>query len=325
MQKLVPVRAQATPKRVNRTPGAKHPFVFCFSFIKPFTLKFNSTFPQPFKEKCISEVVRIGNVIIFHLSKLWKAKFFIQCGVIFLVMLQGNFKLITLGSERVDDFSNIFGVQENWFSSAMRIPPHVDCTQSLSFLVHSNWGTGASESHSRADNGEEGLFSSLFPILRAVVSRVIAYLARSSISITKRKEGDCVQSAPHVDNARGIVLCKCIRELADKALLSPLLPHIESFSHDLERTKTKRRYTNQSARWSKQGNAIICTYLYLLVITCINYPMKSRVWWDWPIRSMWWREPRSFGRIDCRIVNFACCFPLKTIEWASCSRRSCFE
>ena len=28
-----------------------------------------STFSQPFREKCISEVVRIGSIIIFHLSK----------------------------------------------------------------------------------------------------------------------------------------------------------------------------------------------------------------------------------------------------------------
>ena len=41
----------------------------------------------------------------------------------------------------------------------------LDCTQSLSFLVHSNWGTGASERHSRAENGEEG------------VSRAVAHLA----------------------------------------------------------------------------------------------------------------------------------------------------
>ena len=53
----------------------------------------------------MSEVVRIGSVIIFHLSKLWKAKFFILCDVIFLVRLQERlqeFTLITLGSERVN-------------------------------------------------------------------------------------------------------------------------------------------------------------------------------------------------------------------------------
>ena len=37
------------------------------------------------------EVVRIGSIIIFHPSKLWQAKFFILCDVIFLVRLQGKF------------------------------------------------------------------------------------------------------------------------------------------------------------------------------------------------------------------------------------------
>ena len=40
-----------------------------------------------------SDVVRIGSIIIFHLSKLWKAKFFILCDVIFLVRLQGKFEI----------------------------------------------------------------------------------------------------------------------------------------------------------------------------------------------------------------------------------------
>ena len=64
--------------------------------------------------------------------------------------------------------------------------PTLDCTQSLSFLVHSNWETGASEWHSRAENGT----------LLTPVSRAVAHLARSSLSITKRKERDCVQSIP---------------------------------------------------------------------------------------------------------------------------------
>ena len=45
------------------------------------------------KKKCIGEVVRIGSIIIFHLSKLWKAKFFILCDAIFLVRLQGKFDI----------------------------------------------------------------------------------------------------------------------------------------------------------------------------------------------------------------------------------------
>ena len=57
----------------------------------------NSTFSQPFKQKMyLSEVVRIGSIIIFHLSKRWKAKFSILCDVIFLVRLEGKFEI---GSE----------------------------------------------------------------------------------------------------------------------------------------------------------------------------------------------------------------------------------
>ena len=52
-----------------------------------------STFSQPFKEKCISDVVRIDSIIIFHLSKLWKVKFFILCDVTFLVRLQEKFEI----------------------------------------------------------------------------------------------------------------------------------------------------------------------------------------------------------------------------------------
>ena len=45
------------------------------------------------KEKCMSEVVRIGSIIISHLSKRWKAKFFTLCDVISLVKLQGKFEV----------------------------------------------------------------------------------------------------------------------------------------------------------------------------------------------------------------------------------------
>ena len=41
-----------------------------------------------------SEVVRIGSIIIFHLSEYEKpTSFFILCGVIFLVRLQGKFEI----------------------------------------------------------------------------------------------------------------------------------------------------------------------------------------------------------------------------------------
>ena len=49
--------------------------------------------PKLSKEKCMGEVVRIGSVIIFHLSKLWKAKFSLLCDVIFLERLQGNLEI----------------------------------------------------------------------------------------------------------------------------------------------------------------------------------------------------------------------------------------
>ena len=45
-----------------------------------------------FKENCISKVVRTGSIIIFHLSKLWKAKFFILCDITFLLRLLGEFE-----------------------------------------------------------------------------------------------------------------------------------------------------------------------------------------------------------------------------------------
>ena len=56
-------------------------------------LSSKSTFSQPFKRKCISEVARTGSTIIFHLGKLWKAKFSIPCDAIFLVRLQGKFDI----------------------------------------------------------------------------------------------------------------------------------------------------------------------------------------------------------------------------------------
>ena len=58
-----------------------------------WALRERDTFSQTFKEKCLSEVVVIGSIIIFHLSKLWKAKFFVLCDVIFLARLQGKFEI----------------------------------------------------------------------------------------------------------------------------------------------------------------------------------------------------------------------------------------
>ena len=57
----------------------------------PFTPKFKHYILPDFKEKCTNEVVTIGICIsIFHLSELWKAKFFILCDVLILVGLQGK-------------------------------------------------------------------------------------------------------------------------------------------------------------------------------------------------------------------------------------------
>ena len=57
-----------------------------------------------FKEKFMSNAVRIVSIIIFYLSRLSKAKFFRLSDVIFLVRdCRGNLKLITLGSEGVHD------------------------------------------------------------------------------------------------------------------------------------------------------------------------------------------------------------------------------
>ena len=50
-------------------------------------------FSQPFQEKCIGEVVRVHGIIVFQLSKLWKAKFSILCDVIFLGKLQEKFEI----------------------------------------------------------------------------------------------------------------------------------------------------------------------------------------------------------------------------------------
>ena len=46
----------------------------------------------------------IGSIIIFHLSKLWKAKFLILFDVILLVRLQGKFD-IDIGGEGVNPFT----------------------------------------------------------------------------------------------------------------------------------------------------------------------------------------------------------------------------
>ena len=58
--------------------------------------------PDQFWRAMLLEVLRIGSIIIFHLSKLWIARFSIFCDVIFLVRLQGKFEIDH--SERLKGF-----------------------------------------------------------------------------------------------------------------------------------------------------------------------------------------------------------------------------
>ena len=71
------------------------------------------------KEKCILKVVRIGNIIIFTLNKLWRAKFSIPCYVIFLVRLQEKLK--------IDHYWEWKALRRNWrrCNSARGLPSSV--------------------------------------------------------------------------------------------------------------------------------------------------------------------------------------------------------
>ena len=73
--------------------------------VEPFTFKFTDSkyIPQTFfKKRMLSEVVRIGSRIIFHLSKLWKTKFFILWGC------RGNLKLKKKASPRIFSWKILF-------------------------------------------------------------------------------------------------------------------------------------------------------------------------------------------------------------------------
>ena len=69
--------------------------------ISPALLSSKRSFSQPFKERSISEVVRIGSIIIFHLisygspSSPYRVMYYLWLGC------RGNVKLITFGSKRV--------------------------------------------------------------------------------------------------------------------------------------------------------------------------------------------------------------------------------
>ena len=82
----------------RRKPDPSPPRPHARSVREGATLNWHITFSQPCKEKCINEIVRIGSVIIFHLSKLRKAKFLILCDESFWWGCRGNYQLITLVS-----------------------------------------------------------------------------------------------------------------------------------------------------------------------------------------------------------------------------------
>ena len=66
----------------------------CMRSLKPFHSQVQKyILPTLKREMYICEVVRIGKLIISHLSELRKAKFFILCDVIFLVRLQEKFEI----------------------------------------------------------------------------------------------------------------------------------------------------------------------------------------------------------------------------------------
>ena len=82
-----------TPPTAERTAHVTHAIVTPFDKHWPRTDLKKYILRTFFQETCISEVGKIGSIIIFHMSKLWKAKFSILCDVIFLVRLQGKFEV----------------------------------------------------------------------------------------------------------------------------------------------------------------------------------------------------------------------------------------
>ena len=72
------------------------------SSLNPFTTKFKKyVLPTSFKKKCISEVVRIGSMIIFQLSMLLKARFSYCVTYNIIQCISGE--EITLVSERINN------------------------------------------------------------------------------------------------------------------------------------------------------------------------------------------------------------------------------
>ena len=90
-------RRREAPRILYNNPGALR--LWCCAGLHQKVPKLTLIYLSlPSSKSC--EEVRIGSMIIFHLSKPRRAKFFILCGVIFMVVLQRR-NLKFLGSERV--------------------------------------------------------------------------------------------------------------------------------------------------------------------------------------------------------------------------------
>ena len=123
--------------------------IFSLSLVSgtnPFTPTFNKyILPTVQRETYKSEIMRIGAIIIFHLSKLhvWKAKFFMLCDVIFLMRLQGKFKIDHTWGENCFSISTS---QQSW-SKLLEQPLNMIYIPHTMLIVwaqlgHWKWGEG---------------------------------------------------------------------------------------------------------------------------------------------------------------------------------------
>ena len=75
--------------------------------------------------------MRIGVIIIFHLSKLWKAKFSILCDVIFLERLQGKLEIDHPWECGHLDFESPVAAQNAEFKAVFTAPFHARSAPTL--------------------------------------------------------------------------------------------------------------------------------------------------------------------------------------------------
>ena len=115
---------------------------YCFLLRLTLSLPSSKTIHSPNlpKENCISEVVWIGSIIIFHLSKRWKVKFSVLCDVYFWWGCRRNVKMITLGGERVKEMWLPAVLSDQDDSASCYLAPHTKqfspdtCAALLSWL-----------------------------------------------------------------------------------------------------------------------------------------------------------------------------------------------